>query len=179
MEGREGEGEWSGGGAQWIRSSGSSKSKQDRRRRLPDSFIPSPRIHIATQLLKRTPAGISNQMGLRSAPIATQSETLTTTHSARPATLCLLIRCFRAAKRLIMSKGESVGRSGEGKGWLASEERGGRRDGCLARVHGDSYVQLIHYSSNRPGIEEMNITIILSSNLRQLEKEKVGNEFAV
>ena len=78
-----------------------------------------------------------------------------------------------------MSKGESVGREREGKGWLASEERRGRRDGCLARVHGDSYVQLIHYSSNRPGIEEMNITIILSSNLRQLEKEKVGNEFAV
>ena len=79
-----------------------------------------------------------------------------------------------------MSKGESVGREREGKGWLASEERGGgRRDGCLARVHRDSYVQLIHYSNNRPGIEEMNITIILSSNLRQLEKEKVGNEFAV
>ena len=70
-------------------------------------------------------AGISEPAGLRSAPIATKSETPTTIHSARPATLCLLIRCFRAAERLIMSKGESVGREREGKGWLASEERGG------------------------------------------------------
>ena len=68
-------------------------------------------------------AGISEPVGLRSLTIAAQSET--PTHSARLATLCLLIRCFRAAKRLIMSKGESIGGEREGKGWLASEERGG------------------------------------------------------
>ena len=114
-------------------------------------------------------AGISNQMGLRSVTMPTQTETPTTTFSVRLTTLCLLIRCFRAAKRLIMSKGESVGRE-RGKAGSLPKRRGRKR--WMSSPSSWRFVlQLIHYSSNRPGIEEMNITIIQSSltcaNLRR------------
>ena len=126
-------------------------------------------------------AGISEPTGLRSAPIATQSETPTTTHSARPATLCLLIRCFRAAERLIMSKGESVGREREGKGWLASEEKGGGEKRWMSSPSSWRFVRTAHpLFKQSPGDRRNEYRHHPKvSNLRQLEEEKVGNEFAV